>query len=128
MLKRGKNTKSNFSLLSHRGTLVHTATEVNHFIAITHNWDQFGTSLAASRRQQDEWRRTVFVRNKEKTKRGGTCRPANDQRLTTNDRSYVPSLHPARYSSCSGLNRSILIPIDSSFSLATRLSSSSGTL
>ncbi len=40
---------------------------------------------------------------------------------------YVPSDHPARYSSCSGVSRSILIPIDSSFSLATRLSSSSGT-
>jgi len=41
--------------------------------------------------------------------------------------SYVPSLQPARYSSCSGVRRSILMPIDSSFSLATRLSSSSGT-
>jgi hypothetical protein len=41
---------------------------------------------------------------------------------------YVPSLHPARYSSCSGVRRSILIPMDSSFSRATRLSSSSGTL
>ena len=41
---------------------------------------------------------------------------------------YVPSDHPARYSSCSGDRRSILMPIDSSFSLATRLSSSSGTL
>ena len=40
---------------------------------------------------------------------------------------YVPSLHPARYSSCSGVKRSIFIPMDSSFSLATRLSSSSGT-
>jgi hypothetical protein len=41
---------------------------------------------------------------------------------------YVPSLHPARYSSCSGVSRSILMPIDSSFNFATRLSSSSGTL
>jgi hypothetical protein len=40
---------------------------------------------------------------------------------------YVPSDQPAKYSSCSGVSRSILIPIDSSFSLATRLSSSSGT-
>jgi hypothetical protein len=44
------------------------------------------------------------------------------------DSFYVPSLQPARYSSCSGVRRSILIPMDSSFSLATRLSSSSGTL
>src|SRR6202790_5507480 len=41
---------------------------------------------------------------------------------------YVPSDHPAKYSSCSGVSRSILMPIDSSFSFATRLSSSSGTL
>src|SRR6185312_1309041 len=41
---------------------------------------------------------------------------------------YVPSDHPAKYSSCSGVRRSILIPMDSSFSFATRLSSSSGTL
>jgi hypothetical protein len=40
---------------------------------------------------------------------------------------YVPSLHPAKYSSCSGVSRSILIAIDSSFNLATRLSRSSGT-
>src|ERR1019366_6773540 len=40
---------------------------------------------------------------------------------------YGPSLPPARCSSCSGVSRSILIPIDSSFSFATRLSSSSGT-
>ncbi len=48
---------------------------------------------------------------------------ANDQRPN----SYVPSLQPARYSSCSGVSLSILIPMDSSFSLATRLSRSSGT-
>jgi hypothetical protein len=41
--------------------------------------------------------------------------------------SYVPSLQPARYSSCSGVSLSILMLIDSSLSLATRLSSSSGT-
>ncbi len=41
---------------------------------------------------------------------------------------YVPSLHPARYSSCSGVSLSILMPMDSSFSFATRRSSSSGTL
>ena len=41
--------------------------------------------------------------------------------------SYVPSFQPARYSSCSGVSLSILMLIDSSFSLATRLSSSSGT-
>gem|GEM_PF-5550909 len=41
---------------------------------------------------------------------------------------YVPSLHPARYSSCSGVSLSILMPTDSSLSLATRLSRSSGTL
>src|SRR5271169_6090266 len=40
---------------------------------------------------------------------------------------YVPSLQPAKYSSWSGVSRSILIPMDSSFSLATRLSRSSGT-
>src|SRR5450755_139379 len=40
---------------------------------------------------------------------------------------YVPSDQLARYSSCSRVRRSILMPIDSSFSLATRLSSSSGT-
>ncbi len=43
-------------------------------------------------------------------------------------RSYVPSDQPARYSSCSGVSLSILMPTDSSFSLATRLSRSSGTL
>ncbi len=42
--------------------------------------------------------------------------------------SYVPSDQPARYSSCSGVSLSILMPTDSSFSLATRLSRSSGTL
>jgi hypothetical protein len=41
---------------------------------------------------------------------------------------YVPSDQPARYSSCSGVSLSILMAMDSSFSLATRLSSSSGTL
>src|SRR4029077_18053019 len=41
--------------------------------------------------------------------------------------SYVPSFQPARYSSCSGVSLSILMLIDSSFSFATRLSSSSGT-
>jgi len=41
---------------------------------------------------------------------------------------YVPSFQLAKYSSCSGVNRSILMPIDSSFSLATRLSSSAGTV
>ena len=45
----------------------------------------------------------------------------------TKTANYVPSDQPARYSSCSGDRRSILMPIDSSFSLATRLSSSSGT-
>jgi len=49
-------------------------------------------------------------------------------RLERISRFYVPSLHPARYSSCSGVRRSILIPIDSSFNLATRRSRSSGTL
>ena len=62
------------------------------------------------------------------SKRGGLRRPANDKRPMTNDCSYVPSLQPAKYSSCSGVRRSILMPIDSSFSFATRLSSSSGTL
>src|SRR5438128_2035415 len=51
--------------------------------------------------------------------------------LTTDDwqlrTAYVPSFHPAKYSSCSGVSLSILIPIDSSFNLATRLSNSSGT-
>src|SRR5438552_14274043 len=51
----------------------------------------------------------------------------NDQRPPINGR-YVPSLHPAKYSSCSGVSLSILMPIDSSFSRATRLSRSSGTL
>ena len=51
-----------------------------------------------------------------------------DSELGTENFPYVPSLQPARYSSCSGVSRSILIPMDSSFSLATRLSSSSGTL
>jgi len=41
---------------------------------------------------------------------------------------YVPSLQPAKYSSCSGVSLSILILIDSSFNFATRLSRSSGTL
>jgi hypothetical protein len=68
-----------------------------------------------------------FVADSIQSKRGSNRRPANDQRLTTNDGFYVPSFHPAKYSSCSGVSRSILIPIDSSFSLATRLSSSSGT-
>src|SRR5579862_9765539 len=48
--------------------------------------------------------------------------------LATENCSYVPSLQPARYSSCSGVSLSILMLIDSSFNLATRLSSSSGTL
>ena len=63
------------------------------------------------------------------TQNGAACAApltTKDERTRTNY--YVPSLHPARYSSCSGVRRSILIPIDSSFNLATRLSRSSGTL
>jgi hypothetical protein len=52
------------------------------------------------------------------------ARPANYELGTT---TYVPSDQLARYSSCSGVSRSILMLIDSSFSLATHLSSSSGT-
>ena len=51
-----------------------------------------------------------------------------NQQLTTNNCSYVPSFQLARYSSCSGVRRSILMPMDSSFSLATRLSRSTGTM
>ena len=49
-------------------------------------------------------------------------------RVARGHTNYVPSDHPARYSSCSGVSLSILMPTDSSFSLATRLSRSSGTL
>ena len=56
---------------------------------------------------------------------GGARRPF--LRLTTDSWFYVPSDQLARYSSCSGVKRSILMPSDSSLSLATRLSSSSGT-
>src|SRR5712692_10635901 len=42
--------------------------------------------------------------------------------------SYVPSDQLARYSSCSEVKRSILMPSDSSLSLATRLSRSTGTV
>lgn len=41
---------------------------------------------------------------------------------------YVPSFQLAKYSSCSEVRRSILMPMDSSFSLATRLSKSTGTV
>ena len=41
---------------------------------------------------------------------------------------FVPTFQLARYSSCSGVRRSILMPSDSSLSLATRLSSSTGTV
>ena len=40
---------------------------------------------------------------------------------------YVPSDQLDKYRSCSGVSRSIFTPIDSSFILATCLSSSSGT-
>ena len=69
---------------------------------------------------------TVFSWSKIFQNKAGQQTPPRE-RPTTNDRRYVPSDHPARYSSCSGVSRSILIPIDSSFSLATLLSSSSGT-
>ena len=52
---------------------------------------------------------------------------ASDKNVRATRANYVPSDQPARYSSCSGVRRSILMPMDSSFSLATRLSSSSGT-
>jgi hypothetical protein len=42
--------------------------------------------------------------------------------------SYVPSFQLAKYSSCSEVSRSILMPSDSSLSLATRLSRSAGTV
>ncbi len=58
---------------------------------------------------------------------GNTNAAAHVAPPTANDRSYVPSLHPARYSSCSGVSLSILIPMDSSFNFATRLSKSAGT-
>src|SRR6202035_170535 len=64
---------------------------------------------------------------KNKNGRLAPPRSKTDHRSLATDHCYVPSLHPAKYSSCSGVSRSILIPTDSSFSLATRLSSSSGT-
>src|SRR5581483_6853548 len=60
-------------------------------------------------------------------KQGGSRRPESVARAPSPAGSYVPSDHPARYSSCSGVSLSILMPMDSSFSFATRLSSSSGT-
>ncbi len=89
--------------------------------------------LASLARRNDKGFGWVYA----KTKRGGMRRPVLFKRLAVlrgaeaplfHKFLYVPSLHPARYSSCSGVSRSILIPMDSSFSLATRLSSSSGTL
>ena len=56
-----------------------------------------------------------------------TGRPAGRPSPTPDSRFYVPSDQLARYSSCSGVRRSILMPMDSSFMRATRLSKSSGT-
>src|SRR5262249_37941434 len=68
----------------------------------------------------------VFLRA---SNRGGFRRPDCSGRGRPRSRKvYVPSDHPARYSSCSGVSLSILMFIDSSFNFATRLSSSSGTL
>ena len=64
-------------------------------------------------------------------KKGGFRRPwesAGEGARATQSRTYVPSLQPARYPSCSGVSLSILMPMDSNFNFATLLSRSSGTL
>src|SRR5258708_20180717 len=59
---------------------------------------------------------------------GGLCgRHFAKCQLLFPDCCYVPSSQLARYSSSSGVSRSILTPMDSSFTRATFLSTSSGT-
>jgi hypothetical protein len=98
-----------------------------------HAWLLLVSPLPFSRQSRRDRARTgsAFTVSRA-AKKGGLRRPTESQEPRAGaaraTRGYVPSFQLAKYSSCSEVRRSILMPSDSSLSLATRLSRSTGTV